>query len=66
MTKRPPFKPYPYDIAEGLPVPLAIAAMLAVEVGHARSEMERSEIVHRYAHHIADAMGPPIPKLPPR
>lgn len=63
---RPQFRPYPYDLADGLPVPLAISAMLAVEILGARSDVERSEVVHRYAHHIAEAMGPPIPRLPAR
>lgn len=51
------FKAYPYRIGRKLPVPLAISAMLAVEIMHAKGDEERSRVVHRYAHHIADAIG---------
>ncbi len=53
-------KPFPYDLAKGLPVPLAISAMLAVRILKARTEEERSDLVHRFAWHIADAIGGPV------
>lgn len=59
IAKAPPDVPFPYDLAEGLPVPLAISAMLAVEILRARDDAERSRIVHRYAHHIAEAIDGP-------
>lgn len=54
-----PYQPdegYPYDLSEGLPVPLAISAMLAVQILGATSDEERSRIVHRYAYYIAEAI----------
>lgn len=57
VRKMKVYKEYPYKIGEPVPVPLAIAAMLATEVLHARSAVEQSKVVHRYAHFIADAIG---------
>ncbi len=50
------FKPYPYDLSKGLPVPLAISAALAVLILNAATDEERSRVVHRFAYHIADVM----------
>ena len=47
---------YPYRLGDPVPVPLAIAAMFAVQVLDAHGLVEQSEVVHRYAHHIKAAI----------